>query len=127
MSQEVFAAIVGSCLVLIGTALGFMINKVLSMDTRLVRIETFFDLMGKNLATALHSPTTPEFDLLAEKYSAHFDLSWDEWKRFKEICLDLQKHDSPHPHKISGYAVLAALCEHKLRLPSYGRRESARV
>lgn len=132
MSQEVFGVVVTAALGVVGWLLlrvfdnrdtvKEMSASILSVDKRVIRIESFIDLVGRNMAAALHSPDTPEFDILAEKYSARFELTRPEWERLRELCIMLHQANGPHPNKHSGYVMLASVCDHKLMLPSWNTK-----
>src|ERR1700752_4272686 len=104
MNSESWIALASEAAVICGVAIGAYLKLIDRMnrnesnalerhnrqDARLIRIETFIELAGKNLAEFLHHPVTPEFDKLAEKYCRGEFLTVEEWKSLKNQCDTLQ-------------------------------------
>jgi len=98
MSQEVIAAILGSAIVLLGGAVGFILSKIFSMDGRLIKIETLFEMWSKTTAIANHSPHTEKYDAMAKKYYTD-GLSVLEWEEFVILCLEIEKDETNSSEK----------------------------
>lgn len=88
---------------------------------RLVKLEVLWSMMNKQAAEILHSPHTPELDLLLEKLvktynDRNYELTCKEWEQLQEMTQKL-KEDENEP---KGSRLLAAMvyaqCCHKLQL-----------
>lgn len=112
--------------VCVGSATGmfFMMQSRVSsierkLGERLIKVETILALIGEKAAKILHSPHTPELDALLEKYyDRHYELSFQEWARLKEMCIDIENnHDEPKEGRVLA-AIIATFCDHKLAIDS---------
>lgn len=95
------------------------VAKIQDMSGRVIRLETILSMAGEKAARILHSPHTPELDLLLEHYwDRHYELSDGEWKRLAEICGEIEGNAEADPEKRALAAGLGLLAAHKLRVPS---------
>lgn len=118
MNESLFAAVIGSVLLIVSGAMGFILTKVFAMDGRMIRLETTFELWGHKAAGVLHSPHTPVLDALLEKYvSRTYELSNDEWRELNRMCEQIEKDISAPKEERALAAIVSATCHHKLLLP----------
>jgi hypothetical protein len=90
------------------------------LDNRVVKLETLINLFGKKAATHLHSPHTPELDVLLDAYiDRHYELSREQWQRLRELCDEVTNDKANKGDKVVFAAFLAAVADHKLELPGY--------
>ena len=88
------------------TITGFIV-KLFERITRLeTKVELFWGTMKKAAADLLHSPHTPEFDMLLEKSKAD-KLTRAEAMRLKELLLEERKTGD----KISQFVAALMLAE----------------
>lgn len=86
---------------------------------RVATLEARWEMVNKQAAEILHSPHTPELDILLEKLvrtyeDRHYELSTVEWSSLQSYCQGI-KEDVTEP---KGTRLLAgmiySLCCHKL-------------
>ena len=86
------------------TLAGGIIGVYVSLAQRLTRVETLFELLGKQAANILHSPHTPELDETLEKY-INDALTEEDFKKLL-ILMDSLENDASKPKE---ERVLAAI------------------
>ncbi len=105
------------------TATGWLIKTVLDMkqdfNTRLVKIETINSLYSERVATVLHSPHTPEMDMLLEKFRDEYvrrgyELTFDEWQKLAELTEQIVNDELLGKGERQLAAWINAVCAHKL-------------
>ena len=121
MSNEVWAAIMGSAIIVIASAVGWIGKTVVDQGREIASIKMFIELWGRNVSLAMHSPHTLEFDALVDKYSKNHELSWGEWQELKAETEKAMKNPLTPKAEIAAYAGIKALCEHKLTMPNYNK------
>lgn len=89
-------------------------DKTESHSDRIIRLETFAEIQGRDLARRLHSPHSPVLDRLLEKYyDRHYELSTKEWQELLEECQKAIK-DNEGDEKADFAEFLVGVCHHKL-------------
>jgi hypothetical protein len=129
MNEQAILWFLGQLIVIIGSGVIAYINVILklndhstmasnrhyTLDARVVKLETLLTMFGKKAANILHSPHTPELDTLLEKYvKRHYELTYEEWKRLKQLCEEVIKEPHIKGDKVVFAAFLAAVADHKL-------------
>lgn len=92
MDKDVLLWIIGAFLTfIVAPVVGWTLTRVFLHGDRLVKIETdigwireSFNTMGKKAVRVLHSPHTPNLDVLLEKYEAE-TISWTEVNELHEM------------------------------------------
>ena len=92
-SDAIISAIIGSGLLILSSAVGVILKKMSTMDGRLIRIETTFDLMGHKMMGAFHSPHSPEIDAYLEKWQAKV-ITESEIQALKTLCEQIEADPS---------------------------------
>lgn len=99
--------------------LGKQNDSTLELSTRLTKIETVLDVMGRNAAKVLHRDDDLfGVDSLLEKYlDRHYELTFAEWEELKKKCQAVAENSANQPGYRLAAAMLVAVCAHKLHLP----------
>lgn len=89
------------------------------LDRRMVKMETTLELLGFNAAKALHCPTTPDLDILLEKYckqyeDSHYNLPYEDWVKLNDICNQILENKNLTTGYRAAAGIVQALCHHKL-------------
>lgn len=116
MNQELICWLLGIMITLLAAFAGAGITAYIGIVQRMTRIETTIELLGVNAAKALHCPTTPDMDVLLEKYyERNYELTNEEWQtvlNYYQAVLD----DMSQPRALRVAAgQLVAVCHHKLK------------
>jgi hypothetical protein len=121
--SEPWPAIIGCMLTFVLSALlmatGWLLRTVLGLDKRLVKIETINSLYSERVATVLHSPHTPEMDVLLEKFRdeyirRHYELTPAEWQKLAELTEAIVNDELLAKGERQLAAWINAVCAHKL-------------
>lgn len=118
MNQEVMLWLLGIVITVCLAIVGFLLLAHLDIIRRLVRIETMFEVYGEKAAKILHSPHTPQLDVLLEKYvDREYELTPAEWKELLGRCETIE-NDSGNPKDQRALAAwVATVAHHKLQHP----------
>lgn len=116
MNQEILMWLIGGCYALSLLMFGAGLSAYINMVQRQTKVETFLLTFGEKAARILHSPHTPEFDKLLEKfYNKNYVLTDNEWKKLLEMCEAIE-NDEKEPKGIRGLAAwIAAICHAQLK------------
>lgn len=117
MNQDLFNVIVGVILTGVLAFGAWLVLSQFSLDKRLTRIETLFEILGEKFAKVLHSPHTPELDSYLEKYIDNgYEMSFQEWRELMGRCEAIENDQAcPKDQRLLA-AFVSALCHHKLTL-----------
>lgn len=109
MKEDTILWILGQGIVLLSAGVGAYIRLI----QRVTKVEVIINLLGKNAARALHSPTNHHgIDELLDKYmQGHNTLTPIEWDILQKRCEVIAKE---YPAEKSMALFLSAFCEREL-------------
>lgn len=120
MEKEIFMWVLGGLQAILVAFCVFVLRSCFDNSRRLTIIETMLKLMNKQAAEILHSPHTPELDILLEKLvityeDRHFELSVPEWEKMLTICQGIKEDltEAKGTRLLAGMVYLQ--CVHKLQ------------
>lgn len=102
---------------LLASGIAGCFKMALSLSTRMTRIETTFELMGKKGLKGMHCPTDKHgIDALIDKYNLTHNLTMQEWMNVKAAAeRSIESPESTDGEKSFAMWALALAC-HKLQM-----------
>lgn len=118
MSTENWLTLLGIATSVGTVAVGWLVVTVIALMVKVGRIEAVLSMMGKKALEALHSPHTPRFDALIEKFAAPDQtLTQDEWRELSRWVLSIEDDDLADDTKKALAHFVAALIKKNFLKP----------
>lgn len=123
MEKDVIMWIVGSLEAIMLPAIGWLITSHIGMLQSIATLQAdarsvkeLIEMVGIKVAMRLHSPHTPEYDALAEKFEKNNGvLDPKDWDRMRQLCSDLESDETEPGEKRAMASVMEAVARHKLQ------------